>query len=1163
MKFKKIMSLLLVLTLIGSLLTTVTLLNPTAEDTEATTPAETTNYDTYVLHAKGAANATSRGIYIPVVRGTDVTAGETYTVIVTVQGLTMTDYSYVFIKSGDSGVNAVASCQGKGEKFSTYSGATQWVADITPTTAATLFLGIYLNSTYLPNADFYVGGVQVIDKNGNNIALAFTPESAIYAMASPTGGVQYGTDESKFYELRTMIDIDDVEDKTLKKTLFDNFYTGDSMINFKKGSVASAQLINIYKKIPASKLKANTTYTFSVRYDNPQEFCNDSRYFVVREPRGGTRTNLNSAGTVKKISGYADCYEFTAEYTTGDTAKDLYVGFHMNGSSWGMADFYIADMTFVEKGKVKNLLTPLACMDYYCATAGSNTSYINPYTSTSPTDANVYTFVAITKHIMDKDKYFEPEDMEAAKYLLHAKGLAAPASVRGILVQVPASRLTEGESYTVNVTLFGKALNSSYCALTVQSGESSNGLIAHTAASTAAAKGTTTTTYSGATKWTVNITPDASKNIYIGTYMNSGNLTNADFYLGDIEVIDKNGNNIAPTYSPSSSLFAFASWGGGVQTTTDTSEAGFFETREFIRLDRVSSDETLKQKLFDSYYKGDSMLNLEGTNTNHIIYKMIPASKLKGNTKYKISVKYTGVGALSDNNYIIVRETATTTALLTSKNYINHGNYYEAVDYYTTPETPSTLYIGFYRSSTGWSGAQLNIGDMQFVDAQGNNYMTPMSNTADLYSGYKDGAINDYTSANTVVKARKQILDTEMFSDPVSTDRKMINVSGLNGGNNAKFYVKVPHLLAGTYRATYKIKGIDLVDGRYFDVRTNTPMATNSSTIVAGPTISSSVVACSSIDEVTYEFTTTDFSDAYLGFTIPMKHVTAMNFYIEKLELVRIVDGVASENLIDDNLNITKFSRHNANNGESEAWTTLTVGTNGSVSYNTVFKLSVMDYDESILYPSQIVNLKGGEEQSQNYQYAKKASNLKAGTYRVTLIEQGANIKTSTNQRFWVDLNGSQIVNTYWESGREYVETFGTSSYKFQYDVTVEEDGASVMGGFTIGYTYMPKFNAYITEISLVKIDEQGNAISENLFSDLNVRDWCGEAGTLLGIEKYGSTSVRLKNIDLGVADANGNGKTDIADIRILSKMQDAGMILTEGVNDVIFVRNAVLNAAS
>ena len=85
MKFKKIMSLLLVLTLIGTMLTTVTLLNPVAEDTEATTPAETTNYDIHVLHAKGAANATTRGIYLNIASAAKIKVGKTYTVSVVFQ----------------------------------------------------------------------------------------------------------------------------------------------------------------------------------------------------------------------------------------------------------------------------------------------------------------------------------------------------------------------------------------------------------------------------------------------------------------------------------------------------------------------------------------------------------------------------------------------------------------------------------------------------------------------------------------------------------------------------------------------------------------------------------------------------------------------------------------------------------------------------------------------------------------------------------------------------------------------------------------------------------------------------------------------------------------------------------------------------------------------
>ncbi len=1165
MKFKKIMSLLLVLTLIGTMLTTVSLLNPVAEDgEEATTPTTTTNYDTHVMHVVG--NSTTNGgiALFYTVPADNVKAGETYTINMVAQDMSLNGQAAcLFVREGSANSSTVLAASydenNPGTTTTLYSGAFKWTAEVTPTTQSALFIGIRLAKANTQAANFYMGALEVIDSKGNNIAPELNESTAIYYTTSLTGLIQSvsGKDLSDYLTTLEMKSIDAIEDADLKQKLVNNFYTGDSMINFKMGSTQG--LLNLFKKIPASKLKPNTTYTYTVRYNNPEGFGDASRYFVIRE--GSTRTAFSASGTHTKLSGYVDCYEFTADYTTGETAQDLYVGFRINGSGWQLADLYIADMQFVEAGKTANLLTPITDMDYWCASSDTTASTINRYTATAPT--TVCEFVAITKQILDRDRFFEPENKEAAKYLLHAKGLASPSTVRGIAVQVPTINLTEGESYTVNVTLqSNKALNSTYNVLLVQSGEDKGGLIAHSGASTAEAKGTTTSLYSGAIKWSVNITPDASKNIYIGMYFNTSNLTDIDFYLGDIEVIDSNGDNVAPALMHNTGLYAFASWGGAIITPSATSEDAFFEKREFVRMDKIE-DETLKQTLYNNFYGGDSMLKLSvgSSNAQQVIYKKIPAEALVGNKKYKLSIKYSGL-TLSANDYIVVRDIATAASpVMTSSgkqatNVDAHTNYSEYTDYYTTPETPTDLYIGFYLRQSAWSTAQLYIGDMQFVDGDGKNHFTSIADTSDLYSGYNNGAISQFTTSNTFVKLEKQVLDTEKFSDPVSTERKMINVSNLSGGNNAKFYVKVPHMLAGTYQVTYKTKGIDWTDGRYFDVRTNTPLATNSSSVVTTTQVSEP-----SLDEETLEFTVTDFSDIYVGFTVPMKHVTNMNFYIEKLELVKIEDGVTGENLIDENLDIAKFHRHNANNGETEAWTVLNINANGYADYSTVFRVTVMDYDKNILDPEQIVNIKGGEEVAATYQYGKQASGLKAGTYRLTVVQQGADIKNTQNPHFWVSVNGTVIEDTYNESAREKVTLIGTSAYKYQTDITIAEDGGVIYGGFAIGYTTMPKFNTYITEFSLVRVENDA-VVGGNLFADLNVRDWSRENGEFVTYDKYNASNQSINYLNLGVADANGNGKVDVADIRILSKMQDAGIEVTDATN-VTTLRNNLLNAVS
>ena len=597
MKFKKIMSLLLVLTLIGTMLTTVTLLNPTAEDTEATTP--TTNYNTYVLHAKGqSAPTTARGIYTPIVSGANIKAGETYTITATIQGLTISDYSYIFVRSGDSGNGTLATCQEKGTKATTYSGAITWTAEVTPTTASALFLGIYLNKTYLTNADFYVGGVQVADKKGNNIALDFTADTAIYGMASAQGGVQYSADESAFYESRTMIDIDDVEDETLKKTLFDNFYTGDSMINFKVGTTSAVQ--SFFRRIPASKLKAGTTYKLSIRYSGSPAI-DQYRYFLIRE--GNKRTISYNLGNITELSGYVNCYEYTAEYTTGDTAQDLYIGVHMNQSGWEIADFTIADMKLVENGKTENLFTPLSDMsNYYRAASTSGSAAIQTLNSAQ--------YISIVKQPLDRDKYFEPENLEAAKYILHVKGKSDAAGGLTVYLRIPSDNIEANKTYTVSVVQQGYTMDASYNNLAVRLG--TTGAAANVLANSGA-HGKLETTYSGASKWTVDVTPTVKDSLYIGLRLQATPLTTAEYYLGDIKVIDENGNNIAPQLMPSTTIYRSIHHTTSINTTTALSS--YFDPIEFIRIDKIE-DEALKQKIFNNFYGGDSMLNLSVGSVN-------------------------------------------------------------------------------------------------------------------------------------------------------------------------------------------------------------------------------------------------------------------------------------------------------------------------------------------------------------------------------------------------------------------------------------------------------------------------------------------------------------------------------------------------------------------
>ena len=1144
MKFKKIMSLLLVLTLIGSLLTTVTLLNPTAEDTEATIP--TTNYNTHVIYAQGVSTAAAGRAFFINVPAANVKAGETYTASVTLQGIKPSgDTIRLLVKNGSEGAAAKIGDSNGDTPVGTYSAGWKWTETVTiPQTVAAggIYIGIRLNKSNFNTADFYLGNVELIDKNGKNVAPKITESTTIYGAAGADHLIQNG--EASFWTTLQTKSIDDETDTDLKQTLVNNFYTGDSMLNLKVGTAST--VFSVFRKIPASKLKAETTYKLSIKYSGSPAI-DEYRYFVIRE--GNTRTTSSTLGTITRLSGYVDCYEYTAEYKTSATRQDLYIGIHMNGSGWTAANFYIADMQFVEVGTTENVFTPLSDMsNYYRAASANSDAYIEALNSAY--------YVSIAKQPLDRDKYFEPENKEAAKYILHAKGKSDAAAGLAVYLRIPADKIEANKTYTVSAVLLGHTMDD-YNNLAVRqgtAGANANVLAQYTKTGTWK---NLSTGYSGANKWTAEVTPTTKTDLYVGLRLQATPIKTSDFYLGDIKVIDENGNNIAPELFPTTTIYRTTHHTTTI--STDAALSSYFETIEFIRLDKVA-DEALKQKLFDNYYNGDSMLNLSvgSANEQHMIYKTIPASKLTGNTKYKLSFKYSNA-TISGNNCIALRDnTADGSADVfnsaSSGQFIDHGNYKEYVNYYTTPTEPVTLYFGIFLDKTTWSTAQLYIGDIQMVDADGKNYTTPLSDTSDLYSGYKGRSItNKYTSSNTVVKLKKQVLDTEKFSDPVSTDKKMVNFSYTEGTNGCKVFVKLPHTLAGDYKLSVKTKGLNFTDYSKVAVRKRTPLSSDSTT---GITLSQ--VAQPSLDEGTYTFTTDDFSELYVGFDLNPTMTTNMNFYVEKLELVRMENNVESENLIDENLNLTTWYRFN--NEYSTDITQLTIPASGSISYS-VFKITLMEYDANVFYPSQIVNIKGGEEVSATYQYGKQASGLKAGTYRLTLVQQGANIKTTQNPHFWVLVNGTATEDTYNESVREKVTLIGTSTYKFQTNIEIAEDGGTIYGGFAIGYATMPEFNTYITEFSLVRIENDA-VVGGNLFTDLNVRDWRNIEGALLGVEKYNATNVSVKNIDLGVADVNGNGKLDIADIRILSKMQDAGIEVTDATN-VTTLRNNLLNAVS
>ena len=1159
MKFKKIMSLLLVLTLIGTMLTTVSLLNPTAEDgEEATTP--TTNQKITLLHAVGKSDAAGIALFFSVSAG-NIIAGEEYTINLAVQGqaiTTTTDYSCLLVREGAAKNSATlastANATNPGTITTIYSGAKKWTVKVTPTTKSALFIGIRMNQGNTRACNFYMGGLEVIDSKGNAIATA------------------------------------------------DNIYYSSSATQ------------PIYQ--------------------------------------------VDSAVT-------------TSYLTTIETLE------------------------------------------------------------------------------VDRDTVYDPENKEAAKALIRGVGKTNTSFGRAVYIKVPKENIEAGKVYTATATYYGTVpLVGGAAHFIVRNGKDKGSTVLNSTTSTVS------DLYSGK-KWTEKITiPETKDDLYIGVRASKDYFGSADFYLGNIMLLDENGNNVAPELTPPTTLH------GSINNEQPITEdaANEWTTLEIVRMDKVNVEET-KQKLFNTFYNGDTMWSLTmGTkNEARAIYSKVISDKLASKTKYKIYIKYSGMN-FENANVTIRDNTAKDVAnagTLGTAQHIRHGTYNEYINYYTTPETPTDLYIGVYLTTGQWANTTLKISDIQLIDINGKNYVVPLSDltVSNLYYSYLGGGItSNFTSSFEAVTLKKQVLDTKIFSDPVPTNRKMVNIKGLSSTGGARLYVKIPGTLPGTYQVSYKTKNFDY---RNFALKTKVSGTSGNVATVAGTSLPETLVSQPSLDEATYKFEATDFTDIYVGFDVQQAQVLTTDYIIENLELVRIVDGKPGKNLIDEKLNLINWISFDA---DYTTETKLSIGESGSYQ-GSLYKITLMDYDETALYPEQIVNIKGGKEpkyvlhaktignknagagvaiyikipaekveankdytvkavqkgmamtdnenfvvrqgsetsanggktlasstaatltststgvykwtaqftttdkkdlyvgmrlarlsiqnhknfylgdievidengnnivdelepstlihraashgntinnaaklsdyfetiefvdinsidnedianifakhkpedddagseekMNQNYQLGKKVDGLEAGTYKIRMVHYGPDIKDSANPNFRVVLNGNVKYQTYDETTRQdCVTKVGTNSYKFEATVTVEENDSYIQSEFIVGPYVMSNFNSYVKELSLVKVDDEGNE-SENLFTDLNVRDWRAANGDFLTPDKYDSILQSINNINSTVADANGNGKVDVADIRIVSKMDDAGMPLTEGVNDITTVRTTVLNAAS
>ena len=803
-----------------------------------------------------------------------------------------------------------------------------------------------------------------------------------------------------------------------------------------------------------------------------------------------------------------------------------------------------------------------------------------------------------------------------------ARGAATKnTTLRYVYFNIAAAEdIVAGDTYTVKMRYVGSpsmsgTANNRY--LAIRQGEKGSGAeclaICTTGTSLSCTNYGTLETRYNFKEWTVDVIPTAAKMLSVCVYM-AGSQSTADFYIGGITVLDKDGNDIAIALSESTDFYNNSSptnvnWYGKADASTPTTN--YFETCEVIDIDNVE-DADLKQDLVNAYYEGDSMLNFTpGTSpTSHAVYKKFPADKLTAGTKYKLSIKYSAEGiTFGDSAYFLIRNNTTavddtdssielSSADSTTGYFNHHRNYSEYIDYYTVPETatdtgteegtetetetetetatPTYLYIGIYLSSSNWTNANLTIGEIKFTDVNGNTVEIPLSDMGELYRSNLDGVINQLLSDDTQVACQKQQLDNALFANIATGQKQVVNVDKYSTSTSSacRVFVRVPGLLPGDYEVSYKTNGLNHTkttssEARHFEVYTRIPDGTQPS---EKPTLET--ISQPSIDEMTYSFslTTEDFVDVYVGFYVHYKN-PLMDYFIENLTLTKMDGDVAGENLIDPDLYIPTWYRRNNSNGYSDdgvtpadTWTKIALVDN-TKTYNSVFRITLMDdEDESYTsrFASQHVNIK---IQGINQGYAKKADGLEAGTYKVTCILHGADIKTKGYPYFILKYDNGDALKMVSTENKDIRadsnivnKVEGTNAtYKFTYEFTLEEGSDTVYAG--IYTTDSVDMNVYITELSLVKV-ENGVASDTNLFTSLKTRDWydsvnrtfCNDYATY-----YNAASRKIISRDTTVADVNEDEATNIVDLLILSKLQDAGIELVDGTNDLAIVRSTIL----
>ena len=347
-----------------------------------------------------------------------------------------------------------------------------------------------------------------------------------------------------------------------------------------------------------------------------------------------------------------------------------------------------------------------------------------------------------------------------------------------------AADIVAGETYTVTMTYTGTTVTPTKSTRFVGIRETRTNYVRSYDSGTE-------TEVNGATEWTVEFTPAASNNLYGCLYTNS-ECAATDAYIGGIKVVDKNGKDVAIDLSEITDFYNNPGITNSnfYSLTSETPATNFYETAEVITINQITNEnvkKTLKYVLLGIEEQEPPAIlkySVGSTNQSYMVYKKVSADKLVAGTRYKLSVKYSGI-KFGKSDYILVRdEIAKSTSAdwvldsynSTSGEFLEHANYMEYVDYITVPDTPKDLYVGFYLRKSVWETANVYIGAITLTDINGNNAVTSLGDTTDLYGSFHGNTIKKWTDGpSNYVTLEKLPFDETMFpNDGISVPDYML-----------------------------------------------------------------------------------------------------------------------------------------------------------------------------------------------------------------------------------------------------------------------------------------------------------------------------------------------------------------------------------------------------